>query len=65
MTPKAKKFMAANDKSPVISGAVIGKGGEGGYYKLQDGTRFKLNLADCQALPEGCPRWIHDGDTDK
>ncbi len=65
MTRKAKLFMTANDKSPVVSGAAIGKGGEGGYYTLQDGKSFKLDLADCQALPEGYPRWYFADDPKK
>ena len=57
MTDKARKFMNANDKSPVVSGAAIGNGGEGGFYTLKDGQTFKLSLADCKALKEHYPMW--------
>jgi len=65
MTRKARSFMKANDQSPVVSGAAIGEGGQGGFYTLEDGKTFKLLLDDCQALTDGYPRWIHDGPTNK
>lgn len=66
MTPteKAKAFMAANDKSPVVIGAAIGnggQGGQGGHYTLKDKQSFRLSVEDCQSLPEGYPRWNHKG----
>lgn len=57
MSPNAKRFIKENDRSPVIAGAVIGEGGEGGHYTLMNGMSFTLNLQDCQALPKGYPKW--------
>lgn len=57
MTTKAEDFMKANDDSPVVSGAAVGKGGQGGYYTLKNGKTFKLSLEDCQALSKTYPRW--------
>ena len=53
--------MKANDESPVVAGAAIGNGGEGGYYHLANRQSFKLSLKDCQSLGEGYPIWIHVG----
>jgi hypothetical protein len=54
-------FMAANDKSPVISGRAIEpdprKPAKGGIYELENGDLFKLNVEECRALPEGYPKW--------
>lgn len=58
MTAKSEKFVKENDLSPVIIGAAIGKGGEGGRYTLANGKRFVLNLQDCLDLPEGYPKWL-------
>lgn len=51
------EFMAANDDSPVVSGAAIGNGGQGGVYTLADGRCYVMSGAICRALPEGYPRW--------
>lgn len=60
--PKADKvaeFLAANAKSPVVSGYAIEsdphKPAKGAVYTLADGTRWRLNVAECQAI--GMPRW--------
>src|SRR3546814_6185893 len=39
---QARKFMLANDASPVVAGEVIGNGGQGGRYTLKDGRTFTL-----------------------
>ena len=52
-----KKFIKANDKSPVVEGSAIGRGGEGGRYTLKDGTHFRLPVEVCRELPEGYPKW--------
>lgn len=51
------KFVATNDRSPVVSGSVIGKGGEGGRYQLANGKNFTLDLLTCRALPREYPKW--------
>lgn len=51
----AAAFIAANKRSPVVSGAAIGQGGEGAIYVLQNGREFRLSRADCEAV--GMPRW--------
>jgi hypothetical protein len=53
LTDRAKAFAAANEKSPVVYGSAQ-KGG-GGYYRLKDGSRFRLSLYDCRSLP--VPKW--------
>lgn len=57
-TAKASAFMQANDKSPVVSGAAIGNGGQGGVYTLADKQSFRLSVEDCRSLPAGYPRWM-------
>jgi hypothetical protein len=57
---QADDFMAANDKSPVVAGFAIGQGGQGGVYKLKDGTRHRIGAKGCGLLREGYPRWVHD-----
>lgn len=59
-TKKAALFIGANKASPVIIGAAVmngREGGQGAYYTLEDGRRFKLSGEDCRSLPEGFPRW--------
>ncbi len=51
----AEAFIAANKRSPVVSGSAIGKGGEGAYYTLANSKTFKLSRDDCAAV--GHPRW--------
>ncbi len=55
-TPAAQKFMKANDKSKVVSGAAHGPG-LGGSYTLSNGKYFRLSLEDCRSLPDGYPNW--------
>lgn len=51
----SKKFIAANDRSLVVSASVRLQGGA--RYRLKDGSRFILTLAQCRGLPEGYPKW--------
>jgi hypothetical protein len=55
MSPKAAAFVAANKKSPVVSGGAKGRGGEGGYYTLKSGKTFNLTADECRDV--GMPRW--------
>src|SRR3546814_18484486 len=48
---QARKFMLANDASPVVAGEVIGNGGQGGRYTLKDGRTFTLPLEVARAVP--------------
>lgn len=57
MTQKAKDFMERNDKYGVYSGAAIGNGESGCIYSLTDGSKWRLNLADFNALKPGYPKW--------
>ncbi len=67
MTPKAKQFLAANRRSPVVYGSVIAcprRKQENGaplavgcYYRLDDGSTFRLNRRDLLFVP--MPRWSH------
>jgi len=54
-------FIAANDRFPVVSGYALEpdprKPAKGGVYTLSNGIAYKLNLAECRALPDGYPRW--------
>lgn len=59
---KAAAFMAANDRSKVISGYGLGpegQGGRGGVYTLEDGSRHELEVLSCRMLTDGYPDWIH------
>lgn len=55
MTKNVEKFIAANDKKLVIIGNANPEGG--GFYTLEGGKRFALDLEECKALPEGYPKW--------
>jgi len=55
MTENGKRFVVANAMSPVISGAVIGRGGKGCIYTLANGQEFRLSSDDCKEI--GKPRW--------
>lgn len=57
MTSKAHQFLMANEQSPVVYGSVIGRGGRGCHYRLQDGRNFRLGAKDCKDV--GHPRWQH------
>lgn len=48
MADNLEGFIAANKRSPVVSGAVIGSGGEGAHYTLANGKTFTLTAADCR-----------------
>jgi hypothetical protein len=47
MTEKLIAFRAANAASPVVHGRVVGNGGKGAVYTLEDGRRFTLSAAEC------------------
>lgn len=57
MTTKARNFLEANRRSPVVYGSVIDDGGKGCFYRLADGSIFRLSSADCRCV--GHPRWAH------
>lgn len=52
-----QKFEKANFASPVVDGAVIGNGGQGGRYTLKDGQTFTLDRDECARLSRGFPKW--------
>ena len=62
-TEKAAEFMAANDASPVVEGAVTFKGGEhpknatGARYTLESGRNYVLTSADLRSMPKKYPKW--------
>lgn len=59
MTKRAAEFHTANRLSPVVYGSVLGQVPDnikGAYYRLANGSTFKLTVADCRSLP-GTPRW--------
>lgn len=58
-TATAADFMTANDKSPVVSGAVIGAGGQGAVYTLASGDDFRLKAEDLRSMPARYPRWVN------
>jgi hypothetical protein len=58
MTENGKQFVAANAKWPVVSGAVIGRGGKGCRYTLANGQSFRLSSDDCREI--GKPTWAID-----
>lgn len=58
MTHKAMRFLKANASSPVVYGSVIGQGGEGCFYRLEDGQTFELTAKECRQI--GVPRWAFD-----
>lgn len=53
LSDKAKAFMAANAKSPVVYGSA--QPGGGAYYRLRDGSKWRLSLYDCRSTPQ--PDW--------
>lgn len=57
ISKRAAEFKAANAKSPVVHGAVIGSGGKGAYYTLKNGVVFELSRQDCAAVTP--IRWDH------
>lgn len=58
---QADDFRKANDRSPVIAGAVLeenpDKPSKGGRYQTTDGKWHYLGAAACTLLPEGYPKW--------
>lgn len=62
LTGNAAAFVAANKRSPVVSGSVLEmnphKPARGARYTLQSGRTFTLNVEECRAV--GLPRWLHD-----
>lgn len=56
MSPQAKEFLAANRRSPVVSGSAIGSGGQGAWYELRSGVIFKLTAEECREI--GMPWWL-------
>jgi|GEM_PF-4708531 len=48
MSDNLKRFIAANRRSPVVSGAVIGNGGQGAHYTLANGKTFTLSDDECR-----------------
>jgi len=48
-------FKAANAKSPVVQGSVLGPAG-GATYTLKNGKSYTLTAADCRAV--GLIRWL-------
>lgn len=61
MTPNAKKFVAANDRHPVVSASLIeenpNRPHRGSWYTLSNGSAWKLFAEDVRSLPEGYPKW--------
>ena len=55
MSDNAADFLAANMISPVVYGAVVGRGGEGCRYRLADGREFHLTRDECAEV--GQPIW--------
>ncbi|GAA0765846.1 hypothetical protein GCM10009434_08210 [Brevundimonas olei] len=48
MRDNLERFIAANKRSPVVSGAVIGSGGQGAHYTLANGKTFTLSADECR-----------------
>lgn len=55
---RARAFMRANDASPVVIGRVIGNGGQGAVYTLENGKVFTLPLDVARAVTEPYPKWL-------
>lgn len=54
---QAADFVRANDRSFVVAGRVLGAGGQGAIYTLEDRTRLRLGAEASKLLPEGYPKW--------
>lgn len=52
MSARARNFLAANDRSPVVYGSVDDAGVT---YRLADGKVFRLNTREARQAPH--PRW--------
>jgi len=57
-TKSAASFIEANNKSPVIEGAVLPYETGGGYYRLKNGKEFLLSRDECRSLPDNYPIWF-------
>jgi hypothetical protein len=59
MSDNARAFVAANKRSPVVSGYALEqdprKPSRGGSYTLQNGKEFTLSVEECRVI--GMPRW--------
>lgn len=55
---RIKKFVAANDNAPVISGFAFAGGG--GRYNLECGKSFTFTLEEARMIPDGYPKWPWD-----
>ena len=53
----AEQFVAANNDSLVVSGAVLDMTKGGGRYRLENGRSFALSVDECRRLPTGYPKW--------
>lgn len=56
LTPRQRRFVAANRISPVVYGSVLGNGGKGCFYRLADGQTFTLTARDCATIGQQV-RW--------
>ena len=54
MIGSVERFKEANKISPVVSATVIGRGGQGAFYRLANDTYFKLTSEECRQVT---PRW--------
>lgn len=60
MASNLENFIAANKRSAVVSGSVIGNGGEGAHYVLNNGKSFTLTAAECR---QTLIRWVGETST--
>ena len=54
-TENVQRFIAENERSPVISGSAFAKGG--GSYRLKNGRRFRFTLYEMRSIGRKGPRW--------
>jgi len=60
VSTKARKFVEANKRSPVVAGQVISTEHGGAVYTLEDGRRFELTRDECREahkMTGDLPRW--------
>lgn len=50
LTANSISFREANNRSPVVYGVVLGPGGEGARYTLEDGRQFTLSAEEVEAV---------------
>jgi hypothetical protein len=48
MSTNLDTFIAANRRSAVVTGSVIGRGGQGAHYTLGNGLTFTLTADECR-----------------